>query len=42
MVSQARAALGVDFITRLPKTRLEGLLPAAALQPGPVDPGCKE
>lgn len=30
------------LITRLPCYRLEGLLPAAALQPGPVDPGCKE
>ena len=33
---------GLIFITRLPRARLEGLLPAAALQPGPVDPGCKE
>jgi hypothetical protein len=39
---EARAALGADFITRLPRTRLEGLLPAASLQLGPVDPGCKE
>lgn len=42
MVSQARAALWADFIPGQTRTRWEGLLPTAALQPGPVDPGCKE